>query len=790
MNQLQKFLFQNQKIIVPVLLILVIITLYYKLFAFGKIPFPGDLLISSYSPWFDFYKMPVQNPIISDVFSQLYLWKTISLDSLKMGQWPLWNPYSLMGTPLLANYQSATVYPLNLLFFFSKHFGWGLYIFSQTIIATIGMYLFLSLFVESKIARIAGSIIFALGGLMTTWLELGTAVSGMAWLPLCLFCIEKYHQTSKLRYPLLLTIFLSLTILSGTAQITTYVFLICFSFTIVCLFPKNLKLSIKKMSVILISLFGSFSLTSLQLIPSYDLLTHSVRLSDNYIKDNNFGLLPLKHLLTFFNADFFGNPVTRNYFGFLNYFETSNFIGSITLAPFLYTTFFLNRNKYVRYFLGILLLSLLLVFDNPLSQLIYHQNIPLLTLSYASRMLFVTIFAISVLTAFSLNQIIKKFHFNILGTLILVSLSLHLITLAFIYLGKDSLQENFNVAFRNSIFPLIFTAPLAVGFVGLKFLKISPNKKTLLLSSLLVTLLILDLGRFFLKFNPFISPNLMYPETPTLTFLQNQPGLFRIGREHAEVLPPNTWTAYGLQTYEGYDPLYNKDYADFFHYLNSGNFQGTTGRYAELSGKYSSTFLDAANVKYFLAIGRDKEGRIPGDQIPFQFKEAGYKIVNRSKSSFILENPRAAPRAYFAKSLKVQSIQEIQQELLKNPNFDPKTQALITKDLGLTNLTGEGEISITGYSSNYVSIKTHSASEQLLVLSDQFDPGWQAKIDNHPTPIAQTNLIFRSVKVPAGTHLITFNYQPNSFRIGLTITEVTILIWLGLLGFGRYKRIY
>ncbi|MDO8638294.1 MAG: hypothetical protein Q7R43_01870, partial [Candidatus Daviesbacteria bacterium] len=59
-----KFLSKNRYLF---LLIAIIFCLYYKLFLFGRIPFPGDLLVVSYSPWFDYYKFPVQNPLISDV---------------------------------------------------------------------------------------------------------------------------------------------------------------------------------------------------------------------------------------------------------------------------------------------------------------------------------------------------------------------------------------------------------------------------------------------------------------------------------------------------------------------------------------------------------------------------------------------------------------------------------------------------------------------------------------------------------------------------------------------------
>ncbi len=213
-------------------LTLIICGIFYKLFLFGKIPFPGDLLIGSYYPWLDYYKMPVQNPLTSDVFSLLFIWKYLAIDQIKNLQWPLWNPYSFTGTPLLANYQSAALYPLILLLLIPKYFGWGLFIFSQTLFAALGMYLLLSLWLKYKLARLTGSIIFALGGLMTTWAEFGTAVYGISYLPMSLFLVERYANTNKLRYPLLLILTLTLTILSGNPQVTVYSFAIVSIFAI------------------------------------------------------------------------------------------------------------------------------------------------------------------------------------------------------------------------------------------------------------------------------------------------------------------------------------------------------------------------------------------------------------------------------------------------------------------------------------------------------------------------------------------------------------------------------
>ncbi len=800
-------------------LIGIVLGLYYKLFIFGKIPFPGDLLVVSYSPWFDYYKFPVQNPIISDVFSQLFLWKYLSVDSFKNLQWPLWNPYSFSGTPLLATFQSSVLYPLNILLILPKYWGWGLFIFSQTLIAALGMYLMLSTWLSSKLSRLTGAVIFSLGSLMTTWLEIGTAVHTIIWLPLALYSIQHYFLRLQLRYLLLLIFCSSCLILAGHAQITTFSLIILFAFILINSSNKNIKKAATSLFPPTIALGLSLLITAPQLLTSLDLFNKSIRLTESYTGEFNFGLLPLKDSLKFFVADFFGNPVTRNYWGFLNYSETNGFIGSLTLPLLLFSYLYLKRNKITIFFLALLPISLILTFDNLFSHAIYLLKIPFLTSSYASRMLFITAFSIAILGAFAIDQIIKEkeerklFRLTIWSWAVFVgifagSILTHQIIQNIIksvsskpslkfYLDtylkdQDFALTNFITASRNSLLPIVFISVFIIFFIAIRYtqLKFIQKHRTTLICFALFVLITFDLGRFFLKFNPFVSQKYIFPEVPALHFLQTQPGIFRIGREHAEVLPPNTWTAYNLESLEGYDPIYLNQYGKFMHFLNGGDLRtGSSSRYAELTN-YKSPFIDASNVKYFVAIGRDRGGYIPGDLIDYKLEEANYKRVFQDKSSVIVENPNALERVYFAKSFKIVTESQIEDIIMTDPKFDPRYEAAISKDLQITKVTGNGTAEITRYTPNMVEIKTQTKLDEILILADQYEEGWKAKIDGTETLISPANLIFRAIKIPAGEHNVIFYYWPKSFEIGLKITIVTCLLIILMTLFSLKKRIF
>lgn len=803
------------------LLIALIFSVYYKLFLFGKIPFPGDLLVGSYSPWFDYYKIPVQNPIISDVFSQLLPWKHLSVDILKSGQWPLWNPYSFTGTPFLASYQSATLYPLNVLLLLPEYFGWGIFIFSQTLLAALNLYLFLSLHVKSKLARLTGAAIFALGGLMTTWVEQGIPIHGIIWLPLSLYLIEKFRSEIKYRYLLFLTGTLSLTILAGHAQIFIYTFTILFLYSLVITLHRNYRIFLSRFLPIFFSLILAILICSPQLLPTLELLNKSIRITESYTGEFNFGLLPLKDSIKFFSADFFGNPVTRNYWGFLNYFEASAFIGTLTLPLLLFSYIYLKRNMTAVFFLGLLSISFIITFYNPLSHLIYQLKIPLLTSSYASRMLFITTFSASVLCTFAIDQLTKDrypqkkflrltlwswaivtglligsvFAYKIIQNIIKVSVvNIHLDTYLNSYLNDGNyLLSNLSVSIRNSILPVLMISLFLILLIFVWKVKLKLIKKysATLISTVLFILIAFDLSRYFLKFNPFVQAELIFPQVPALEFLQKQPGIFRIGREHAEVFPPNTWLVYNLQSLEGYDPLYLNRYAKFMNLLNGVDLRtGGSSRYAEITQNYSSSFIDAANVRYFIGVLRDKNGVIPGDLIDYRLEKTGYKKVFQDKSAVILENQNALERIYFASSFRVVSKTEVENILMEDLTFDPRKEVILSKDLQVNSVTGNGTAQITSYSPNIVKIKTRTESDEILILADQYEEGWKATIDGRETHISPANLIFRAIKVPSGKHEILYYYWPKSFETGLKISSVSILLIFIISIFSLKKRIF
>jgi hypothetical protein len=62
-------------------------------------------------------------------------------------------------------------------------------------------------------------------------------------------------------------------------------------------------------------------------------------------------------------------------------------------------------------------------------------------------------------------------------------------------------------------------------------------------------------------------------------------------------------------------------------------------------------------------------------------------------------------------------------------------------------------------------------------LSEPFYPERKAYVDGQPVTPVRANLAFTAVPVPAGAHRLEMRYVPDSFRIGLAISMLTLVGW-------------
>lgn len=725
----------------PIFLIFILALIFFwKIILRGLVPFPGDLLIGSYYPWYE-YKwgfvagVPVKNGLISDVFSEIYIWKDLAIESFKIGQFPLWNPFSYSGYPLLANFSSGVLYPLNLLMLWGSS-GWSLMVILQVVGAGLGMYWFLTLKKHSRLASLGGAIAFAFSSSMMIRLEWNSAGHVMMWLAGIMAIIETYFENNR-KVIILLPPAIFLMVTAGHFQTMLYSFALIGVYGIYKLLQGKDPRHFLELGIATIL---GVALSSIQLLPTISMMKESVRFVEDAASQGNYGLLPLGNIVSMVAPDFYGNPATGNYWGFLNYSETIFYPGTLGVIALIWASVnskVLRRSSRLFYFIAIT--SIVFAFDNPISRLIYDLKVPVLSTGYASRISVVLMFATSALIADWLGRLTKmKLKEAIFPPLLI--LAVIIVGFCFseygrhVFLIDESLMADWlgrmNVIRRNLIWPSLLVA----GTITMLLLR-----KYDWIKIFIITLLVADLFRFGWKYNPFVKKEWVYPDTKVTDFLKSQPGLFRVEAQKGPILPASTWTMYGLYSASGYDPLANKDYV--YEYSRQLNNSDLVTRYSILEN-YDSVNLGKFNVKYLLVI-KDYPGSYSKD-----LKK--WKSVLETEKVIVYENPYVLNRADWVGN-------------------------------------GEGTVIVEKYSPNEVKLNYSSSVEGEVVLRDSWDKGWKARVNGNPVQINKFENLFRVIKVPSGEGIIEMKYDPDEWNLGKKFNLIGLVSWI-LLGIYIIKR--
>jgi hypothetical protein len=69
----------------------------------------------------------------------------------------------------------------------------------------------------------------------------------------------------------------------------------------------------------------------------------------------------------------------------------------------------------------------------------------------------------------------------------------------------------------------------------------------------------------------------------------------------------------------------------------------------------------------------------------------------------------------------------------------------------------------------------------VLVVAEQWDPGWHARVDGTPARVIPVDESQIGVEVPAGAHRVTLSYTAPGLRAGLVTTGAALAVVVGLL---------
>ncbi len=204
-----------------------------------------------------------------DLLLYFYPLRDFAAAAVRDGRIPLWNPYSFMGAPFLANPQTAVFYPPNvLLSWLPVERAVSLNIVAHLAIAALGAFAMARrAFSMTPLAAVCTGAAFGLGGYLGAQIEHLNQVQVLAWMPLVLTAVLLPIDSARalLRRAALLAALLALQITAGHTQ---SLYISCVAAGIVALSP----LLCLALAVLLAAL-----LCGAQLLPTLDLSRESFR---------------------------------------------------------------------------------------------------------------------------------------------------------------------------------------------------------------------------------------------------------------------------------------------------------------------------------------------------------------------------------------------------------------------------------------------------------------------------------------------------------------------------------
>lgn len=709
---------------------------FYQTLLFGKIPFPGDGLMSDFQPWrstsyIGYAAGGIPNKAqYPDTYRQLYPWKTLAVNQLRQGKLPLWNPYNFSGAPLLANFQSAVLYPLGVIYLFLNQIAaWTVLIILQPLLAGIFTYFYARKIGAKPYGAILSALSYGFSGFMAVWLEYNTVGHVILWLPLLLLAIESLRQNPRPVWFAVLALGNTAALLAGHPQVYGYVAAFSIIYALSRL-PRALWIPTGIFVMLGIGIAG------LQLIPGIELISLAARSPHEFTNLFTKILIQPWQLIAIALPNIFGNPATRTYW------PTDTFVGKVTtigLIPLFFLPSALRSKIPVTvWHICSAVIVIILVTANPVTYVLYQIPIPLVSASSPSLMTFILSFSLAVLCGLGLDYWMTDKHS--LKKLGLRSVEVGIIFLVIVLAAKLPIFSDFHIHSGIVLRAVFYGALIAGATLGLFWIAIAFPKLRKHAIILLLLLHMADLWVFFGRFNPFVPTALVFPDHEVLTFLTDH-GPDRYWGYGTAGIAANFATEYRMFSPEGYDPLYPKWYGQFLYSYRNGSLMKTfdnstrsdaaiTSNFGDggLSDPNKQNILNALSVRYIL-------DRTENGGTAQTFPPTIFKLIYSFEDWRIYENLNAAPRAS-----------------IKN-----------------------GSATILSYDADRVVIKTETKTPGDLVLTDTYYPGWKATVDGNSAQVKRYNFALRKVAVPSGTHTVIMTYAPLSVAAGKMLSSISII---------------
>ena len=709
------------------------------------------------------------------------------------GESPFWNPYLAVGFPNFISVAGFPYAPLHfLLYILPVHLAHYWALFLSLALGALFFILFLRELGLGPWAAFIGSLAYLAGNIhFARDLTLGTALFVY---PTLFWILIRIHKSASTRSRWLYTF--SGGLLIGYAWLMSSYFPTLYLFFAALAFVLFLGLRgvprRREIFKLLTALFAIFAIGaiigSFQLVPAYVITKFSQRsqgFAEPAFQDGY--AISFKELFHFF--------FPTNSRGLDAYL----YMGQVPLL--LIALAFFKKNSAAKFFLGVFLVSLAISIRG--SPLFWWIIVKLPVFNFfqgAARFMLVGIFAAAVLIGFGADYLETSFRnakpekWKI--TIFLIALSIFIFLLAALFLEEDGVPQS-----------VMISGVFLVTAVGAIIFSLSRTSGNALVLPLLSVIAAVEFVTIFYRFNAKAIFDASYYMTPPRDaeflaaskrrilplFVDDWDGIYFFNFPKEKDLPPesleyrirhasyhpNTQFLWPVANLEANEPLLNVSIGRLMALLGTRQLVTTGGEDklnkiylvdkdgVDLSSKEKYQkfkerlpLADFLGIRYFLSsIHFKNESLYSAIELPLQ----GYRFLDiggppeNPMPIFVFENSKARPLVYFGKVSGFKNSPEEAYQAFKESGF--RDIFVECSDCESNELSGEGRVEIVLEENGRVKANTSSKTEEFLVFTQNYLPGWRALIDGEEAKLYKVNSVFPGIFVPAGEHQVEFIYD-------------------------------
>lgn len=728
---------------------------------------------------------------------QFVPWQFYTVELLKSGYLPLWNPLNGLGTPFLANYQLGFFYPPNWLSLLAGWFGgvsalaWthGLLIMLHLMLAGVGMVLLTRAIGLGHLGQAVSGISFGLCGYLVARTGFFTMIWVAGWLPWMFYFVTQIKPSrskANLKNIFGLTVVMSLVLLAGHAQLAFYsILLLCFWLISYKWISDGFQKFVKTACVFAIGLVFAVFIASVQLLPTFEFLAQSQR---SAAVDFDLGLTysywPWR-FFTFFAPNLFGNPGLGIYSGYANFWEDSSYIGLLTILLALSTVTLLQRKKsraglinanapikkqkgMIIFLWSVAIIGLLFALGKNTPVFIFlYEHIPTFAMfNGPSRWLIWTEFSLCLLGGIGAEA------WGVAKGRMLRIARLTFVGCAAILIGAIQSMFILDQNLRDLSWGVVFFAIGCLIFTGFVLLRNGDIKREKIWRRGIIVFLMGDL--LIASWGLVPTESASYISQQGMTSNANLAG----GLKKSDTIFLPAPDEYFLKfsrffRFDSYRPLENWVGVISTLLPNTNLFTGT---------RFANNFdplIPERTSRWFSVINRES-----GEKRQAILKQTGITILEELNPYIPLgvefSRINSEPRLrWFSCSTAVETSDEALSLTLDLISQGKKSQVVIIEGFEHSNLCEKQSTSVivlrketpTG-----VEIDVNAVQDGWLVLADAWYPGWKVSIDGIAATIYPADYLFRGVRVPGGIHSVVFEYSPSSFHSGAIISAISIVL--------------